>query len=87
MDDSIIEPARAQAGLLREFSKIKNIGNKLGAGIAASGAGPAILGIVEKDRRQELADALLPIYQGIGLSCKVYLTEPGNGVQIVRARE
>ena len=82
MDDSIVEPARAHAGLLREFSEIKKTGRKLGAGIAASGAGPAILGLIEKNRRQELVDALLPIYQRKGLSCKVYQTEPGKGVQI-----
>ena len=83
MDDSIVEPARAKAGLLREFSEIKKEGFKLGAGIAASGAGPAILGIIEKDRRQELVDALLPIYKRTGLSCKVFITKPGKGVQII----
>jgi homoserine kinase len=83
MDDSIVEPARAQAGLLREFSEIKKTGIQFGAGIAASGAGPAILGITEKNRRQELVDALLPIYQRTGFSCKVYLTEPGKGVQTI----
>ena len=83
MDDSIVEPASAQAGLLREFSEIKKAGVMLGAGIAASGAGPAILGIIEKDRRQELVDALLPIYQRTGLSCQVYMTKPGKGVKII----
>ena len=83
MDDSIVEPARAQAGLLHEFSETKKAGVKLGAGIAASGAGPAVLGIIEKDRRQELVDALLPIYQRTGLSCKVYMTKPGKGVQTI----
>ena len=79
MDDSIVEPARAQAGLLREFSEIKKTGIKLGAGIAASGAGPAILGIIEKARCQELVNALEPIYQRVGLSCEVYITTPGKG--------
>jgi homoserine kinase len=81
MNDSVVEPARAKAGLLREFAEIKETGMRLGAGIAASGAGPAILGIIEKDRCQELIDALLPIYQGIGLSCETYMTKPGEGIQ------
>ena len=83
MNDSVVEPARAQAGLLHKFAEIKKTGIELGAGIAASGAGPAILGIIEKDRRQELIDALLPIYQRTGLSCKVYMTKPGEGIQII----
>ena len=80
MHDCIVEPARAQAGLLREFSEIKKTGRVLGAGVAASGAGPAVLGIIEKDRRQELADSLNRIYQRQGYTCKIYLTEPGKGV-------
>jgi homoserine kinase len=82
MDDCIVEPARAHAGLLRKFSEIKKTGVKLHAGIAASGAGPAILGIIEKKRRQELIDALSQIYKRIGLSFKVYRTEPGKGAHI-----
>ncbi len=82
MEDCIVEPARSSAGLLREFSEIKKTGAKLRAGIAASGAGPAILGIIQKDRRQELADALSQIYRDVDLSFKVYQTEPGVGVHM-----
>ena len=38
MDDRIIEPARAKAGILKHFDEIKGIANSLGYGVAASGA-------------------------------------------------
>ncbi len=43
MDDKIIEPARAKAGILKHFDEIKRIASSLGYGVAASGAGPAVL--------------------------------------------
>lgn len=83
MDDCIIEPARAKAGFLKEFSKFKEEGKRLGAGIAASGAGPAIVGIIEKEKDAELADVMRNIFVKSGYDCKIYITEPGRDIEIV----
>ncbi len=43
MDDRIVEPARERAGLLPHLHEIRDAGRRFGYGVAASGAGPAIL--------------------------------------------
>lgn len=80
MNDCIVEPARAKAGILREFFRLKKLGRKLDVGVAASGAGPAIAGFVEKERRKEVAKAMVNVFKEKGYKCKVYLTEPGVGI-------
>lgn len=80
MNDCIIEPIRAKAGFLREFFDLKEVGEKLNAGIAASGSGPAILGVIEKERRQKLANAMRQVYERKGYTCEIYITEPGKGI-------
>lgn len=83
MSDCIVEPARAKAGILKEFFEIKKLGKDLNAGIAASGAGPAILGIVEREKRMELADAMKRFFVERGYECETYITEPGEGTTIL----
>ncbi|MBS7618776.1 homoserine kinase, partial [Candidatus Bathyarchaeota archaeon] len=48
MNDCIVEPARAEACIFRGFTLFKEAGVKIGAGVAASGAGPAVIGLIEK---------------------------------------
>lgn len=43
MGDDIAEPAREGAGMLPHFYEIKKLGERFGYGVAASGAGPAVL--------------------------------------------
>lgn len=80
MDDSIVEPARAKAGILREFFELKKLGKELNVGTAASGAGPAILGIVEKNRRKEVGIAMKDFFEQRGYKCEIFITEPGKGI-------
>jgi homoserine kinase len=51
MDDKIAEPARARAGILQHFYEIKKLASNLGYGVAASGAGPAILILGDKSNK------------------------------------
>jgi len=80
MQDIVIEPARSKAGIIPEYEEVKKLGQELEAGIAVSGAGPAIIGIIERERRSDLAKALKDFYAAKGYRCEVYLTEPGSGV-------
>ena len=80
MNDLIVEPIRAKAGIIPEYEEVKELGRRLNAGIAVSGAGPAIIGVIEKERRKVLAKELEKLYTSRGYRCSVYITEPGPGV-------
>ena len=80
MNDLIVEPIRAKAGIIPEYEEVKELGRRLNAGIAVSGAGPAIIGVIEKERRKVLAKELEKLYTSRGYGCRVYITEPGPGV-------
>ena len=80
MNDLIVEPIRAKAGIIPEYEEVKELGRRLNAGIAVSGAGPAIIGVIEKERRKVLAKELEKLYTSRGYGCRVYITEPGSGV-------
>ncbi|MCD6256128.1 MAG: homoserine kinase [Deltaproteobacteria bacterium] len=80
MNDLVVEPIRAKAGIISEYEEVKELGRRLNAGIAVSGAGPAIIGVIEKERRKVLAKELERLYTSKGYRCRVYITEPGPGV-------
>lgn len=80
MDDGIVEPARAQAGILKEFFALKKLGKKLNIGIASSGAGPAIISIMEKERRDEVGTAVERFFEKKEYKCDTIKTEPGDGI-------
>ncbi len=80
MNDCIVEPARAEAGILRGFTLFKEAGVKIGAGVAASGAGPAVIGLIEKHLVDELYNAFEEICNNLDVDCTIYKTEPGNGI-------
>ncbi len=80
MSDLVVEPARAKAGIIPGYEEVRKLGRRLDAGIAVSGAGPAIIGIIERDRRTELAEELKKFYASRGYRCEVYVTEPGPGI-------
>ena len=83
MHDFVVEPARIRYGIFREFSKLKKLGQEMNAGIAGSGAGPSIIGIIEKDRREELAKGMKGVFENAGYHCDTYITEAGEGVREV----
>ena len=81
MDDAIVEPARVRYGIFRELPRMKKLGKELNAGISGSGAGPSILGIIEKERCKELADGMKEIFGSHGYSSDVIITEAGEGIK------
>ncbi|MBI4010115.1 MAG: homoserine kinase [Candidatus Aenigmarchaeota archaeon] len=83
MNDVVVEPSRVRYGIFREFSKLKKLGQELNAGIAGSGAGPSILGIIEKNKREELAKGMKEIFENAGYHCDLFITEVGEGVREV----
>ena len=80
MHDVVVEPARVRYGIFREFSKLKRVGEEMNAGIAGSGAGSSVTGIIEKARRQELGKAMKEVFENAGHSCNVIITEVGKGI-------
>ncbi|MCS7132712.1 MAG: homoserine kinase [Aigarchaeota archaeon] len=80
MRDVVVEPARSSAGIIPEYDGVKALGERFGAGVAVSGAGPAIIALIEREKRSELAVALKEFYRSRGYECVVYVTEPGPGV-------
>jgi homoserine kinase len=80
MNDVIVEPARARAGIIPEYEGVKRLGEELDAGIAVSGAGPAVICVIEKGRRKLAAEVLEKFYASCGYEVQVYVTEPGPGV-------
>ncbi|MEM2927025.1 MAG: homoserine kinase [Candidatus Bathyarchaeia archaeon] len=81
MEDSIVEPARARAGIVKGYEAFKRLAKEFDAGIAISGAGPSMLGIVELARRAELSKAMKAIFEERNIPCQVLETEAGEGVQ------
>ncbi len=86
MEDFIVEPARAEAGILRAFRPLKEAARKLGVSLAASGAGPAVLVIAEPSERKirRILEALGGILEEEGIQYSFYITELGPGVEEMR---
>mgnify|MGYP000123670250 CR=1 FL=1 len=80
MNDCVVEPARAEAGILKGFKLFKKVGLEVDAGVAASGAGPAVVGVVEKEKVEMLYEAFKGVCRSLGLGCMFYKTEPGDGI-------
>ena len=87
MNDLIVEPARAKAGIIPLYGEVKRLGERLDAGIAVSGAGPAIIGLIEEERRGVLAEELKRLYTSRGYRCRIWVTEPGSGVSEIPGSE
>lgn len=83
MEDVVVEPARVRYGIFREFAKLRKLGHEMNAGIAGSGAGPSVLGVIEKERREELAKCMKEIFENVGYHCDLYITEAGEGVHVI----
>jgi len=87
VNDLIVEPARARAGIIPLYEEVKRLGERLDAGMAVSGAGPAVIGLVEKERGEALAKELEKLYASRGYRCRTWVTEPGPGVSELRGWE
>lgn len=53
LDDRIVEPARAKAGILVNLLELRELAKKHGYGVAASGAGPSLIAFGSKANRNK----------------------------------
>src|SRR3972149_9148177 len=81
MSDAVVEPERA--ALIPGYQKVKENALKAGAcGVAISGAGPAMIAIVNKKRANsaKVAGAMKEAFESMGLKATAFATRPGRGV-------
>ncbi len=86
LDDKIVEPARTKAGILLNLVELKKIGRKYHYGIAASGAGPALIafGNQKNPKKNVFDEAIKNLFLKTGIRTDFLWTRPINhGVSYV----
>jgi homoserine kinase len=81
MQDAVAEPARAQ--LIPGFAQVKEKALRAGAcGVTISGAGPAVLAVVNKRTADagKVAAAMREGFRSAGFDSTAFATKPGRGV-------
>ncbi len=84
MSDAIVEPARAS--LIPGFQQVKEKALNAGAcGITISGAGPAMLAVVNKKNADpsKVALAMKEAFERAGFEATAFATRPGKGVTLL----
>ena len=84
MLDAIVEPARAS--LIPGYQQVKENALKAGAcGVTISGAGPAMLAVVNKKKGDsaKVAAAMKEGFRSAGFEATAFATKPGRGVSLV----
>jgi homoserine kinase len=88
MSDAIVEPARAF--MIPGYEQVKNYAIQAGAsGVAISGAGPAMMAIVDKKKVDALkvAVAMEEGFESVGVKAKAFSTKPGKGITIKKVKK
>ena len=81
MIDAVVEPERA--ALIPGYEKVKENALKAGAcGVAISGAGPAMIAVVNKKKADAstVAKAMKEAFESTGFKATAFATKPGRGV-------
>ena len=84
MSDAVVEPARAS--MIPGYLKVKENALKAGAcGVTISGAGPAMLAVVNKKSGDsaKVAVAMKEGFKSAGFEATAFATRPGRGVYLV----
>jgi len=87
MSDAVVEPARAF--LIPGYHKVKERALEAGAcGVAISGAGPAMMAIVNSDKADPstVAEAMEEGFKSAGVNANTFCTKPGKGVSLLEVR-
>ena len=87
MDDSVVEPARAS--LIPGYDRVRANAFKAGAcGVAVSGAGPAMMAVVNKNKAdsKKVANAMMKGFESVGLEADAFATRPGVGVSLLEEK-
>ncbi|MGD6809713.1 MAG: homoserine kinase [Candidatus Bathyarchaeia archaeon] len=88
MVDDIVEPARAS--LVPGYSKVKENALNAGAlGVTISGAGPAMIAIVNKNKGDtaKVAAAMHEGFLSAGYDSNAFATKPGKGAYLVEMKQ
>jgi homoserine kinase len=84
MSDAVVEPERAAS--IPGYQKVKEDALKAGAsGVAISGAGPAMMAIVNKRKANasKVAEAMKAAFESIGFTATAFATTSGKGVHVL----
>jgi homoserine kinase len=84
MSDAVVEPERTEA--IPGFQKVKENALKAGAcGVAISGAGPAMIAIVNKQKANasKVTAAMKEAFESTGFTATAFVTTPGRGVHVL----
>jgi homoserine kinase len=87
MLDAVVEPARAF--LIPGYQQVRENALKAGAcGVAISGAGPAMIAIVNKKKADasKIASAMKEGFESAGLNATAFATRPGRGVRLLELK-
>ena len=88
MSDAVVEPARAF--MIPGYQKVKEGALKAGAcGVVISGAGPAMMAIVNSDNTDasKVAKAMEEGFKFAGVGADTFCTKPGKGVSLLEVKE
>jgi homoserine kinase len=86
MSDAIVEPERAH--LIPGYQRVRDNALRAGAcGVAISGAGPAMIAILDKKKADssKVAAAMKEGFASAGLDATAFATKPGGGVHVLEA--
>jgi homoserine kinase len=88
MSDAVVETARAF--MIPGYQKVRERALKAGAcGVAISGAGPAMMAIVDRNNSDasKVAEAMEEGFKSAGVSADTFCTKPGKGVSLLEVKE
>jgi len=88
MSDAVVEPTRAF--MIPGYEKVRERALKAGAcGVAISGAGPAMIAIVNSNNTNafKVAKAMEEGFKSAGVSASTLCTKPGKGVSLLEVKE
>ncbi|MEM2739791.1 MAG: homoserine kinase [Candidatus Bathyarchaeia archaeon] len=84
MRDEGVERIRASHGFAQLYDEVRILAEKLGVGVALSGAGPAYIAIAYRDELGSIAESFRRLFDDRNIGCKVYVTKIGRGVYEVK---
>jgi len=84
MIDAVVEPARAK--FVPSYQRVRESALAAGAaGVAISGAGPAMMAVVDERRTQAIlvAQAMKEAFEAGGVGCRAFSSKPARGANVV----
>jgi homoserine kinase len=81
LDDRIVEPARAKAGILIDLTELREIARRYDYGVAASGAGPTLIafGDIKNPNKNDFERAIEDLFLKKEIKIELIWTRPSEG--------